>query len=190
MRDSGIVEAGMLPPGFESTRGRAVPAPFFSRFIGLMRSSMIETKRILLAEDNEGDVELTLAALESAGLASEVMVLRDGSEVLDYFQRRGDFAGRPAENPSVLLLDVKMPKVSGLEVLRIIKGDERLKTMPVVMFTSSCEEGDVIQSYQLGANAYVVKPLEFTEFTQAVKHLGCFWASINEPPPGCARPKR
>lgn len=151
---------------------------------------MAELKRILLAEDNADDVELTLAALEENGLASQVMVLRDGSEVLDYFYHRGDFAARPVGNPCVLLLDVKMPKVSGLEVLRVLKRDEKLRAMPVVMWTSSREEGDLIQSYELGANAYVVKPMEFAQFAQAVKYLSFFWISINEPPPGCARPKR
>jgi CheY-like chemotaxis protein len=151
---------------------------------------MTELKRILLAEDNAEDIELTLAALEQSGLASQVTVLRDGSEVLDYFYHRGQFAGRPPGNPSVLLLDVKMPKVSGLEVLRVIKSDDQLKMMPVVMLTASREQADLTRSYQLGANAYVVKPMEFLQFSQAVKYLSFFWASINEPPPGCARPQR
>jgi CheY-like chemotaxis protein len=147
---------------------------------------MAEMKRILLAEDNGDDVELTLAALEENGLASQVTVVRDGTEALDYLLRRGPFASRPPENPAVLLLDVKMPRVGGLEVLRVVKSHESLKTMPVVMLTSSREEGDVAKSYQLGANAYVVKPVEFARFSQSMKYLGVFWAVVNEPPPGSA----
>lgn len=149
---------------------------------------MADIKRILLAEDNSDDLELTLAALEDNGLASQVAVVRDGSEALDYLFRRGEFVGRSAENPAVLVLDVKMPRVSGLEVLRAVKNDEQLKTLPVVMLTSSREEGDVARSYQLGANAYVVKPVEFSRFSESMKHLGCFWAITNEPPPGCTPP--
>lgn len=147
---------------------------------------MAESKRILLAEDNSDDLELTLAALEEHGLASQVAVVRDGSEALDYLFRRGEFTGRSTENPAVLVLDVKMPRVGGLEVLRAVKNDEGLRMLPVVMLTSSREEGDVAKSYELGANAYVVKPVEFSRFSESMKHLGCFWAITNEPPPGCA----
>jgi CheY-like chemotaxis protein len=144
---------------------------------------MPELKRILLAEDNPKDVELTLAALEEHRLANEVIVVRDGAEALDYLYRRGSFAMRAAGHPAVVLLDLKMPKVDGLEVLRTIKADDTLKTMPVVMLTSSREERDVVESYRLGVNAYVVKPIEFHYFIKAVKDLGAFWAILNEPPP-------
>jgi CheY-like chemotaxis protein len=148
---------------------------------------MPELKRILLAEDNPKDVELTLAALEEHHLANEVIVVRDGAEALDYLYRRESFAMRAAGHPAVVLLDLKMPKVDGLEVLRTIKADDTLKTTPVVMLTSSREEKDLVESYKLGVNAYVVKPIEFQHFIKAVKDLGAFWAVINEPPPGSAR---
>ncbi len=148
---------------------------------------MAEQKRILLAEDNANDVELTLAALADHNLANEVIVVRDGSEALDYLYRRGQHAQRSAENPAVVLLDIKMPKVGGLDVLRIIKQDDDLKKVPVVMLTSSSEEGDLITSYQLGVNAYVVKPVDFLQFSSAVKRLGLFWAIVNEAPPGSSR---
>jgi CheY-like chemotaxis protein len=143
-----------------------------------------ELKRIVLAEDNPNDVELTLAALAEINLANEVVVVRDGAEALDYLFRRNEYANRPAGNPAVLLLDLKMPKVDGLEVLRVLKTDENLRTIPVVMLTSSREEQDLVGSYNSGANAYVVKPVDFRAFIDAVRQLGAFWAVINEPPPG------
>ena len=145
---------------------------------------MADHKRILLAEDNTNDAELTLAALKEQRLVDEFEVFPDGGEILDYLYRRGRFAERPPGNPAAIILDIKMPKVSGLDVLRIIKSDEQLKTIPVVMLTSSREEGDVTASYQLGANAYVVKPVGFAEFSAAIKQLGVFWCATNEPPPG------
>lgn len=145
---------------------------------------MSENKRILLAEDNNNDAELTLAALAEHRLAEEFEVFRDGSLILDYLYRRGDFAHRPPGNPAAIILDIKMPRVGGLDVLRVVKSDERFKAIPVVMLTSSREEGDVTSSYRLGANAYVVKPVDFTEFSAAIKHLGLFWSITNEPPPG------
>jgi len=144
-------------------------------------------KSILLAEDNPKDVELTLTALEEHNLANDVVVVRDGAEALDYLYRRGSFASRTTENPAVILLDLKMPKVDGIQVLRTIKSDESLKTIPIVMLTSSREEADVVESYRLGVNAYVVKPVDFSEFVHAVSELGVFWALINEAPPGSAR---
>jgi CheY-like chemotaxis protein len=141
-------------------------------------------KRIVLAEDNANDVELTLAALSEINLANEVVVVRDGAEALDYLHRRNAFATRSPGNPALLLLDLKMPKVDGLDVLRAIKADEVLKTIPVVMLTSSREEQDLVRSYRLGANAYVVKPVDFRGFMDAVQQLGAFWAVVNEPPPG------
>jgi CheY-like chemotaxis protein len=143
-----------------------------------------ELKRILLAEDNANDVELTLAALSEINLANEVVVVRDGAEALDYLFRRKQFADRSAGNPALLLLDLKMPKMDGLDVLQAIKADDLLKTIPVVMLTSSREEQDLVRSYKLGANAYVVKPVDFRGFTDAVRQLGAFWAVVNEPPPG------
>lgn len=145
---------------------------------------MNSLKRILFAEDSPRDAEMTLAALGAHNLANAVVHVRDGAEALDYLYRRGVFAGRTGEQPVVVLLDLKMPKVDGLEVLRQIKGDLALKTIPVVMMTSSREEQDVVSSYQLGVNAYVVKPLKFQEFVAAVKQVGAFWAVVNEPPPG------
>jgi CheY-like chemotaxis protein len=144
---------------------------------------MNELKRILLVEDNPKDVELTLTALAEHKLANEVVVARDGVEGLDYLYRRGQFKMRAEGNPAVILLDIKMPKVDGLEVLRLIKSDMELKAIPVVMLTSSREEKDLIASYQLGVNAYVVKPVNFKDFVDAVKELGVFWALVNEPPP-------
>lgn len=145
---------------------------------------MIELKRILLVEDNANDVELTLAALAEHRLANEVHVARDGAEALDYLYRRGKYGQLPPGQPAVVLLDIKMPKVSGLEVLKQMKQDASFKSIPVVMLTSSREEGDLVLSYQLGVNAYVVKPVDFNQFTEAVRNLGLFWALINEPPPG------
>lgn len=148
---------------------------------------MTEIKRILLAEDNPKDVELTLTALAEYNLANEVVVVTDGGEALDYLYCRGKYAGRNGKHPAVVLLDLKMPKVDGLEVLKAIKTDEHMKMIPIVMLTSSREEQDLIKSYKLGANAYVVKPVDFQQFIQAVKELGAFWALINEPPVGNAR---
>ncbi len=148
---------------------------------------MSDLKRILLAEDNPNDVELTLTALAEHNLANEVVVVRDGEEALDYLYRRGEFRLRQQENPAVVLLDLKMPKVDGLEVLRIIKGDPALKAIPVVVLTSSREEKDLVTSYDLGVNAFVVKPVDFREFVEAVKQLGIFWAVVNEVPPGSTR---
>jgi CheY-like chemotaxis protein len=146
--------------------------------------------RILLVEDDPKDVELTMAALEEYRLVNEVVIARDGQEALDYLYCRGGFSSRPPDNPAVMLLDLKLPKVDGLEVLQQIKSDERLKMMPVVVLTSSNEERDMIRSYQLGVNAYVVKPVDFHEFINAVKELGVFWAVINEPPPGSVKKLR
>ncbi len=143
-----------------------------------------ELKRILLAEDNPKDVELTLAALDEHHLANEVVVVNDGAEALDYLYCRGKYAMRSDHHPAVVLLDLKMPKVDGLEVLRIIKSDGHLQSIPVVMLTSSREEQDLVKSYKLGVNAYVVKPVGFEQFIDAVKELGAFWALINEPPVG------
>lgn len=140
--------------------------------------------RILIIEDDPRDVELTLSALEDYNLANEVVVTRDGAEALDYLYCRGQFVARSSENPAVMLLDLKLPKVDGLEVLQRVKSDERLKMIPVVVLTSSNEEKDMMRSYSLGVNAYVVKPVDFHDFVNAVKELGVFWAVINEPPPG------
>jgi CheY-like chemotaxis protein len=146
-------------------------------------SRVAELKRILLAEDSANDVELTLAALEEHRLANEIVVVRDGAEALDYLHARGAYANRPPGNPALLLLDLKMPKVDGLDVLRAIKADAGLKTIPVVMLTSSREERDLITSYELGVNSYVVKPVDFSEFMDAVRQIGIFWAVVNEAPP-------
>ncbi|HKQ62539.1 MAG TPA: response regulator [Candidatus Polarisedimenticolaceae bacterium] len=144
-------------------------------------------KRILLAEDNAHDVELTLAGLDRYNLINEVVVTRDGAEALDYLYRRGNYAGRPRGNPSIVLLDLKMPKVDGLEVLRSMRADPDLREVPVVILTSSREDRDIVEGYQLGVNAYVVKPVVFGEFVEAVSSLGLFWAVLNEPPPGSVR---
>lgn len=140
-------------------------------------------RKILLVEDNPHDIELTLAAFGRNKLANDVMVARDGAEALDYLNRRGPFADRPPELPIVVFLDLKMPKVDGLEVLRQMKADVQLKVVPVVMLTSSREEVDLVRSYQLGVNAYVVKPVGFPQFIEAITQLGMFWAVLNEPPP-------
>jgi DNA-binding response OmpR family regulator len=143
--------------------------------------------RILMVEDDPKDVELTLTALEEYNLANEVVVARDGEEALDYLYCRGPFAARTNDNPAVLLLDLKLQKVHGLEVLQQVKSDDKLKMIPVVVLTSSREEIDMVASYKLGVNAYVVKPVDFHEFVNAIKELGIFWAVINEPPPGSAK---
>lgn len=143
--------------------------------------------RILLVEDDPKDVELTLTALDEYRLANEVVVTSDGEQALDYLYYRGKYAQRTRGNPAVLLLDLKLPKVDGFEVLKQIKDDEQLQLIPVVVLTSSREEKDMVASYKLGVNAYVVKPVDFHEFVNAVKELGAFWAVINEPPPGSVR---
>lgn len=148
---------------------------------------MAPLKRILLAEDSERDVELTLAALEEHNLANEVVVAHDGAEALDYLYHRGRFAGHANGLPVVVLLDLKMPKVDGLEVLRQMRGDPALKHVPAVMITSSREEQDLVRSYQLGVNAYVVKPVDFHQFVESIRQVGFFWAIINEPPPGSVK---
>jgi CheY-like chemotaxis protein len=144
-------------------------------------------KPILLVEDNPNDLELTLIALSKSQLANEVVVVRDGAEALDYLKRQGEFAGRTVGNPAVILLDLKLPKVDGLEVLKEIRQTDNLKPVPVVMLTSSKEEQDLVRSYELGVNAYVVKPVDFAEFVRAIADLGIFWAVLNEPPPGSRR---
>ena len=143
--------------------------------------------RILMVEDDPKDAELTLTALGDHNLTNEVVVIHDGEQALDYLYRRGSFEARSNENPAVLLLDLKLPKVDGLEVLQQIKSDNTLKMIPVVVLTSSREERDMVASYKLGVNAYVVKPVDFHEFVNAIKELGMFWAIINEPPPGSMR---
>ena len=144
---------------------------------------MTDLRPILLAEDNLKDVELVLVALKRNNLANQVVVARDGAEALDYLYRRGNFRDRGDGLPIAIFLDLKMPKMDGLEVLKQIKGDEALKVIPVVMLTSSREEADLVKSYQLGVNAYVVKPVGFQQFVEAIKQTGMFWAVINEPPP-------
>jgi len=144
---------------------------------------MNSLKRILLVEDSPSDAELTLHALAEHNLATDVLHLHDGAQALDYLFRRGEFSGRAEGNPAVVLLDLKMPKVDGLEVLRQIKGEPALSTIPVVIMTSSREKRDVEAAYRLGVNAYVVKPMKFTNFMAAVKQVGAFWAMLNEPPP-------
>ena len=141
-------------------------------------------KPILLVEDDDKDRELTLKALEDYHLSNKVAIARDGEEALDYLYRRGSFKSRAEGNPIVVLLDLKLPKVSGLEVLRQVKSDEHLKMTPVVVLTSSREDRDLRESYKLGVNAYVVKPVDFQRLVEAVKNLGVFWAVVNEPPPG------
>jgi CheY-like chemotaxis protein len=147
-------------------------------------------KPILLVEDNPKDLELTLVALAKTNLANEVVVARDGAEALDYLHARGAYRDRPRGNPAVVLLDLKLPKVDGLQVLEQIKGDDELRAVPVVMLTSSREEQDLLRSYKLGVNAYVVKPVGFREFIEAIRNLGVFWAVLNEPPPGSAKARR
>ena len=144
---------------------------------------MNELKRILYAEDDVKDIELTLNALDEYKLANEVVVVNDGEEALDYLYYKGKFVNRVKSNPAVIFLDIKMPKVTGLEVLKQIKSDSSLKLIPTVLLTSSKEEKDFLAGYQLGANAYVVKPVDFEDFINTVKELGLFWAVINEPPP-------
>ena len=148
---------------------------------------MNSLKRILLVDDSPRDAEMAIEALAAYHLANEVIHLRDGAEALDYLFYRGEFAGRTKGLPGFILLDLKMPRVDGLEVLREIKSDPALKVIPVVVMTSSREEQDLVNSYKLGVNAYVVKPVNFPEFMTAVKQLGIFWAALNEPPPPSLR---
>jgi CheY-like chemotaxis protein len=143
--------------------------------------------RILMVEDDPNDVELTMTALEGHNLANEVIVTRDGEEALDYLYRRGKYTTRSSDHPAVILLDLTLPKIYGLEVLRQVKSDDNLKMIPVVVLTSSREEKDLVSSYKLGVNAYVVKPVDFHEFVNAIKELGVFWALINAAPPGSVR---
>jgi CheY-like chemotaxis protein len=140
--------------------------------------------RILLVEDDPRDIELTLTALQEYNLVNDVFVARDGQEALDYLYCRDQFSGRDGSRPAVMLLDLKLPKINGLEVLQQIRSDQELRLLPVVILTSSHEEKDLVRSYELGVNAYVVKPVDFHAFVNAVKDLGVFWAMINEPPPG------
>ena len=144
--------------------------------------NMNEIPRILLAEDNDNDVELTLNALKDANLANRVDVVRDGVEAMDYLLYRGKYESRKRENPIVVMLDIKMPRMDGLQVLKNIKENPELKNIPVVMLTSSSLDKDIIESYGSGGNAYVVKPIDFAEFQTAVNHLGVFWALINKIP--------
>ena len=144
---------------------------------------MADLRPILLVEDSPRDLELTLAALAKCQLANEIVVARDGAEALEWFERRGPFADHPPGDPAVVLLDLKLPKVDGLEVLAKVKRDPRHRQVPIVMLTSSREEKDVVESYRLGVNAFVVKPVEFGKFFEAIQDLGMFWALLNEPPP-------
>jgi CheY-like chemotaxis protein len=147
-------------------------------------------KPILLVEDNPKDLELTLLALEKSNLANEVVTVRDGKEALDYLFRQGPYKDRPEGNPAVILLDLKLPKVDGIQVLEKVKSEPSLQSVPVVMLTTSREEKDLVRSYKLGVNAYVVKPVAFKDFIEAIQELGVFWAVLNEPPPGSLRPER
>lgn len=145
---------------------------------------MADLRPILLVEDNPRDLELTLAALAKCQLANEIVIARDGAEALDYLYRRGPHAERPPLDPAVVLLDLKLPKIDGLEVLEKVKQDPQQRQVPVVMLTSSREERDLVRSYELGVNAFVVKPVDFNAFFEAIQDLGMFWAILNEPPPG------
>ena len=141
-------------------------------------------KRILLVEDSLNDIKLTTTALRAAGLVNEIIVCRDGVEALDYLYRRGDHSGRSDDTcPAVVLLDLKMPRLDGLEVLARLRADARFRTMPIVMITSSAEEQDMVRSYNLGVNGYVVKPVTHEEFLAAIREVGLFWAVVNNPPP-------
>ncbi|RJR36064.1 MAG: response regulator [Deltaproteobacteria bacterium] len=147
----------------------------------------MEPKRILFVEDDPKDIELTLNGLAEHNLANEIVVARDGVEALDYLYRRGEFAQRPEGNPVVILLDIKMPRLDGIQVLRQLKADEQMRFIPIVILTSSQESRDLDECYKLGANGYVVKPVRFAEFVDAVKRLGVYWVLTNEPPPGSVR---
>ena len=155
--------------------------------IDRLMSDQSSLGRILLVEDSANDMALTTEALQESGLANDLTWARDGQEALDYMYRRGSFSERPAGNPAVILLDLKMPRVDGLQVLAKLKSDEQLRTVPIVMLTSSAEESDVARSYGLGVNAYVVKPVAFAQFVSALRELSSFWAVINQPPPGTVR---
>jgi len=148
---------------------------------------MMNIRHILIAEDDPSDAKLTLAALEEYNLANKVFIVTDGEQALDYLYCREKFEGRSGGNPVAMLLDLKMPKVDGLEVLKVIKSDKNLKTIPIVVLSSSRETPDLIECYDHGVNAYVVKPVDFGEFAKAVKQLGVFWAAVNEPPPGTGK---
>ena len=148
---------------------------------------MKDLKRVLLAEDSAKDVELTLAALDEYRLANEVVVVHDGAQAWEYLSCTGAYADRTPVSPAVVLLDLKMPKMDGLEVLRRMRADAKLHAVPVVILTSSREERDIVEGYKLGVNAYVVKPVGFDDFVDAVKNLGLFWAVLNQPPPGSVR---
>ncbi|MBN2039314.1 MAG: response regulator [Spirochaetes bacterium] len=145
---------------------------------------MDEIKEILLVEDDSNDVELTLTALSEYNLSNNIKVVRDGEEALDYLFKEGKYDNLMPGNPAVILLDLNMPKIGGLEVLRRVRTDDKLKFIPIVILTSSREEKDIVESYKLGVNAYVVKPVDFQQFIEAIKKLGMFWALFNEPPPG------
>jgi CheY-like chemotaxis protein len=147
---------------------------------------MTNIRTIVIAEDNANDAELTLSALRANRIGNELVLVRDGAQALDYLYCRGAYAGRPDGLPALVVLDLKMPKVDGIEVLRQVKSDPALRQIPVVILTSSREEQDLVRSYDLGVNAYVVKPVAFNEFIDAVKLLGGFWAVVNEPPPARA----
>jgi CheY-like chemotaxis protein len=144
---------------------------------------MIELKTILIAEDNPQDVELTIEALAEHNLANQVVSVKDGVEAMEYLNYQGQYKNRKTGNPAVLLLDIKMPRMDGIEVLTAIRGNDKLRVIPVVMLTSSREEPDLKKCYELGVNAYVVKPVNFKDFMDAVKHIGFFWALLNEQPP-------
>lgn len=148
---------------------------------------MLRLRQILLVEDDPKDAELTMEALAEHNLANDVKWVHDGEEALDYIFCRGRYSGGACNDLAVILLDLKLPKIDGLEVLRVLKSDEKTRLVPVVVLTSSREERDMVESYKLGVNAYVVKPVDFEEFMNAVKQLGVFWAIINEPPPAAAR---
>ncbi len=148
---------------------------------------MADLRPILLIEDNPRDLELRLAALAKCQLANEIVIARDGAEALDYLYSRAQFAERDAGDPAVVLLDLKLPKVDGLEVLEKVKSDATRRQIPVMMLTSSREERDLVRSYELGVNAFVVKPVDFNAFFEAIQDLGMFWAILNEPPPGDLR---
>lgn len=143
---------------------------------------VIEVRPILLVEDDRKDVELILAAFSENNISNEVVVVRDGVEALDYLYRRGNHAARTGSHPLVILLDLKLPRLDGIQVLQNLKADPQLKSVPIVMLTSSREESDVVRSYNLGVNAYVVKPVDFVEFSDAIKEIGLFWTVVNHPP--------
>jgi len=148
---------------------------------------MMALKKVLMVEDNPNDIELTLEALSENNVANAIEIVRDGEEALDYLYCKGKFSSRQPGNPGVILLDLKLPKIDGLSVLRTVRNDDELKMIPVVILTSSREESDLIESYKLGVNAYVVKPVDFNEFVRAIRTLGLFWAIVNEPPPECVK---